>query len=213
VKSGERGGERNTLVHRRRREGFNKSRFREGFRAFFRSIDEKGRQRRVRFQIIACGPRAEAYSDFKKARESHPDAFNVLLVDSEGPVDQNSSALEHLRRIDKWDFPNCGEDTCHMMVQAMEAWFIAHTDALADFYGRELRLNQIPLNPNVEEVPKERLEIGLKSATKGTKKGEYHKGKHSHEILKRIDPVVVCERAPHCKKLFDVLTTAIEGTL
>jgi hypothetical protein len=190
--------------------GSDKRRFREGFRAFFKKIDGLAGEKRIQVRIISCGARTEAHSDFLRAIETHHDALNILLVDSEQPVDHKLNPKEHLRSVDKWSLPNCSADTCHLMVQAMEAWFIADIQALVGFYGQDFNRNSIPAHQNVEAIPKATLEDSLRSATKKTKKGAYHKGKHSHEILKRIDPDLVCKRAPHCEKLFDVLTKAIE---
>ncbi|MEK7407651.1 MAG: hypothetical protein AAB225_21445 [Acidobacteriota bacterium] len=56
---------------------------RAGFHAFLSEVIEAARRSRVRFQLVAAG--AQAVRDFMKALRQHPTAFNVLLVDSEGP--------------------------------------------------------------------------------------------------------------------------------
>lgn len=57
-----------------------------GFRAFLKSIAELAKKKRIRFDVIACGSINSTVEDFNTALESHSDAFNVLLVDSDGPV-------------------------------------------------------------------------------------------------------------------------------
>jgi hypothetical protein len=185
-------------------------RLREGFSVFFNKIVELAREQRIKLQFISCGARTETYADFLRAIETHPAALNILLVDSEQPVDHKLNPIEHLQSVDNWSLPGCSEESCHMMVQAMEAWFLADIEALAGFYGQGFNPNNIPARQDVEEIPKAMLEETLRTATRKTKKGAYHKGKHSHEILKRIDPDLVCKRAPHCKRLFNVMTRAIE---
>ncbi|GAB4285502.1 MAG: hypothetical protein Fur0025_17180 [Oscillatoriaceae cyanobacterium] len=59
---------------------------RQGFRTFLNSLYELGNSKGIDIRLIVCGSRDDAYEDFKLALESHPDAFNILLVDSEEPV-------------------------------------------------------------------------------------------------------------------------------
>jgi hypothetical protein len=188
-----------------------KLQFRHGLNKFFNELTTVARDKRIRWDLIACGSRNNAYSDFVNDElHQDPDAAVILLVDSEGPVSERCTPRQHLQQRDPWDMKRCDDNQCHLMVEMMEAWFIADLEALARFYGNDFNRKQIPANPNVEEIPKDVLEKSLRAATRQTKKGVYHKGKHSHEILKRIDPDLVCKRAPHCKRLFNVLTRAIE---
>src|SRR5918995_390123 len=61
-----------------------KAAVREGFQRFLQDIVRAARSQKVRWQIVACGPRQAAFENFLLALETHPEAFNVLLVDSEG---------------------------------------------------------------------------------------------------------------------------------
>ena len=127
----------------------------------------------------------------------------MLLVDSEGPV--AAPVWQHLKARDKWDRPfGVTDDQAHLMVQCMEAWFLADKECLAAFYGQGFIAKQLPQNTNVEQVPKSDAIRGLKMATRGTKKGEYSKGSHSFEILEGIDPGKV-KALPHAAKLLAVL--------
>ncbi|MFQ5794411.1 MAG: DUF4276 family protein [Candidatus Bipolaricaulia bacterium] len=127
-----------------------KARMRQGFGNFLEDLRHIARSRRIRWQIIACGPRNDAHNNFLMALETHPDAFNVLLVDSEGPVD--TSPCKHLEIRDGWSLPGVDDAHCHLMVQIMEAWLVADIDTLSDFYGHRFNPNPIPKNPNVEEI-------------------------------------------------------------
>lgn len=186
-----------------------KTRMREGFSGFCRAIIDRVRQRRIKWRVIACGPRNEAYHDFKVALEANPGAFNILLVDSEGPV--SAQPWEHLHARDGWDKPDADDSHCHLMVQTMEAWLIADLDALDRFYGADFRRTAIPDNPNVEEIDKARLLPALEAATRDTTKGPYHKTRHGPRILGELDVNRVRSAAPHCERLFSTLSDLIDS--
>jgi hypothetical protein len=63
----------------------------------------------------------------------------------------------------------------------------------------------------VEKIPKKDAIDGLKNATKDTRngKGGYGKGKDSGKILGEIRPQKVSQAAPHCRKLFEMISEAI----
>lgn len=176
---------------------------RRGFHGFLRDLVAVARSQRVLWQIVACGPRRVAFENFLIALETHPDAFNILLVDSEGPV--NNGPKEHLKSRDNWNVPDIGADHYHLMVQMMEAWLIADLAVLGKFYGQGFNANGIPRNPNVEQISKEDLEAALKMATRNTAKGEYHKIRHGPKLLSQLDAPKVRRAAPHCDSLFTTL--------
>ncbi|MDF0552275.1 DUF4276 family protein [Kamptonema sp. UHCC 0994] len=152
-----------------------KTLLRQGFSSFFNPIIKIVRSKKIGWKIIMCGSRNNAFRDFKNALEDHPDAFIILLVDSEAAI-KKQTPWEHLKSRDNWDAPGVDDTHCHLMVQAMEAWFIADVEALKKFYGQGFKENSIPKNLNVETIDKDSLEPSLKAATRDTKsKGEYHK--------------------------------------
>jgi hypothetical protein len=179
-----------------------------GFSAFLRDIVSLARKKRIKWFIIACGSRLSAFDNFQTALRSHAEAFNVLLVDSEGPI--NSEPRKHLRDRDGWDLSKVGDAQCHLMVQTMEAWIIADIAALKNFYRQGFHPGAIPKTADVEQIDKSALESSLKAATRKTQKGEYHKIRHASELLKRIDPVKVRNAAPHCRRLFLTLERKID---
>ena len=63
----------------------------------------------------------------------------------------------------------------------------------------------LPPRPDVENVSKRDLERGLRRATRPSSKGEYHKGRHSFEILAELDPGRMIAASPHAKRLVDTL--------
>ena len=83
-----------------------KDELRGGYRVFLRDIYDLASTKRIRCRIVMCGGRNSAFEDFKTAIQSHPQAFNVLLVDAEAPVVLGPWA--HLQQGDGWisSFPS-----------------------------------------------------------------------------------------------------------
>jgi hypothetical protein len=174
-------------------------------RAFGRFLSELGPEaweHEHELQIVACGSREATYEKFQRARKEHPHAFNVLLVDSDGPVE--TTPRHHLAG-GGWKLGSARDEQVHLMVQAMEAWLMADPDTLARFYGQGFAPSALPRTQNVENIPKNDLLPALRRATRGTSKGEYHKTRHAFDILARLNPEKVRSRAPHCARLFETI--------
>ena len=187
-----------------------KIQMREGLSTFLKDLVSLARSRRIKWQIIVCGSRNDAYDSFKTALKAHSTAFNILLVDSEGPITQEP--WQHLRDRDRWGLRRVNNTHCHLMVQAMEAWLIADVDALEKYYGQRFNKGAIPPNQDVEQISKRELERALKAATQKTKtKGAYHKTRHASELLARLDAKKVCNASKHCKRLFTTLIQKMNG--
>jgi hypothetical protein len=178
-----------------------------GFGQFLDPIRQVARERRVRWGVIACGPRNTAFEDFRTALRSHPNAFNVLLVDAEDAL--AGTPWEHLRQRDGWSGANLPDEHCHLMVRTVEAWIAADPTTLAGYYGQGFQAKALPTRKDIEAVDKERLIEALNRATAGTSKGRYHKIAHCSDLLGRIQPDVVRERAPHCDRLFTTLESLL----
>lgn len=80
------------------------------------------------------------------------------------------------------------------MVQCMEAWIVADSEALADYYGKNFHAKSLPNRHDLEQEPKSDLQAKLKKATEKIQKGEYAKIKHASKLLERIDPTKVAAR-------------------
>lgn len=177
---------------------FLRTQCRRGFSQFFAKTPLLGRMPKV----IACGGRSKTFDRFRRAlANASPDETVVMLVDSEALVTE--LPWSHLKQRDGWDRPDgAAEKNVHLMVQCMEAWFLADKDTLAAFFGQGFNRNKLPRRPSVEEVPKADLEKGLKEATRGcATKGAYDKGLHSFEILARLDTERILKASPHAKRL------------
>lgn len=180
-----------------------KTRCRQGFSAFLRKTGLEGRMPK----IIACGSRQATLDKFRSAFAAAVDVdFVVLLVDSESPVVRNTGPWQHLKGRDDWDRPaGAMDENAHLMVQCMEAWFLADEAALAGYFGAGFNPNSLPGRPEIEEVSKSEVEQGLKMASRNCKKGRYTKGSHSFGILAELDPDKVTGASPHAKRLISTL--------
>jgi len=182
-----------------------KTKCRQGFSEFFRKAGLEGRMPR----IVASGSRQAAYGDFCTAlNKAGADEFIILLVDSEAPVAQNhgDAPWSHLRAQDSWDKPaQATDDNAHLMAQCMEAWFVADRATLRAFFGQGFNENALQANPNVEEIPKQDLYAALDNASRNSQKGRYGKGRHSFDILTRIDPERVMDASHWAKRLIETL--------
>jgi hypothetical protein len=188
-----------------------KARLRKGFRGFFTELVQVACSKKIKWDIILCGSRNNAFRDFKIALAAHPDAFVILLVDSEAPV-VKQSPWEHLKSRDNWDAPAGVDEThCYLMVQTMEAWFMADIDTLKKFYGQGFKENAIPKNINVETIDKNSLERSLEAASRDTKsKGEYQKIQHASKLLEMLDVDKVRKASLECDRIFTTLTQFME---
>src|ERR1022692_2940269 len=124
-----------------------------GFDAFLQEIRERATSH-CKVWIVATGGTPER--DFGIAMRKHPAAWNVLLRDSEGPLQPNR--------------PASLAGSIFWMVEMMESWFHADKDALEAYYKTGFRKDALRANPNVEEIAKRDLIEGLKAATKDTTK-------------------------------------------
>ena len=159
-------------------------------------------------KVVACGSRQQAYEDFCHAYRGRRGGFAVLLVDSEAPV-VDDDPWSHLKRHDGWNQPKkAPDDSAHLMVQCMESWFYADKDLLAVFFGQGFKPNLLS-GAAIEDIPKRDVQTGLRSASRPSRKGTYRKGRHSFEILARLDADRVCAVSPHAKGLIETLTANV----
>ena len=184
-------------------------RLREGFNKLIGSRIRHGSHNRIRFKLIAGGSTEETINAFKKATLRHEGAFIILLIDSDQAY--APSLLMNLRNENQIR-ANVQDEQIHFMVQVMESWFLADVDALKEYYEQKFQENQLPRNPNVEQIPKSDVIAGLENATRGTSKGKYHKTRHAPQLLSNLNADKVCSAAPSCKRLFDVLQQLLSRT-
>lgn len=186
--------------------GSSKAACREAFLRFFQKLSNL----KLNPRVIASGGRMKAFQNFCDALQANKGDEILLLVDAERPV--TASVWHHLRMApDNWKKPRLAADKqAHLMVQSMEAWFMADKEAVSRYYGREFRVGSLPSRKDIENIPKDDLVPALERATRNTKKGRYHKTRHAFEILAVISPDKVQQRSPHGKRLFRALQEAAQ---
>ncbi|MGB7282682.1 MAG: DUF4276 family protein [Candidatus Acidiferrum sp.] len=181
--------------------GQTKTACRQAFRRFFEKVIPPGS-----FQVRASGDRASTFQDFRAALEKHANDYVILLVDSEEAV--TTGCWQHLRARtgDGWHQPvGTVDDQVHLMVQVMEAWFLADKPKLIAYYGQGFLDKSLPGQPNVELISKQDVFRILQHASRPTQKGEYHKTRHAFDLLEEIDPSRVRTASQHAARLFAVL--------
>ena len=186
-----------------------KAALRVGMDGLLGTLKHSARDRRLRWKLVCCGPRDMAFRGFRDALQNGDDSVIVLLVDAEGPV--GTTAREHLRTREGWDFTDVDDDAVHLMVQTMETWIVADPEALRRYYGQGFNAGALPTRPNLEEEPKASVENSLAGATARTQKGRYHKIRHASALLGSMDAERVKASCRHCGRLFDELGRMIDA--
>jgi hypothetical protein len=180
---------------------------RQGIDVFLLPLKEAARARSWHWKLVCCGGREEAFDAFVRDVHTGETTVVALLVDAESPVVTLPRA--HLQTQDGWDLGDVSDDAVHLMIETMEAWIVADTEALAAYYGQRFSANSLPKASNLETVAKTEVASALRQATRATQKGAYHKIRHASDLLQRIDRQKVRQRCPHCERLFEILGNMI----
>jgi hypothetical protein len=153
-----------------------------------------------RWRFLAVATKGAPAGEYRTALEANPEALNFLLLDSDEPL-KNGPRTNLLRRK---RLEGCDSESIFWMVQVMESWFLADTDALRLHYGDGFREKVLQGNPKVQEISKADVLSKLNRATKATKRGAYEKN-HAFVLLGLIDPDKVRKAAPECQRMFDTI--------
>jgi len=190
---------------------------RKGFGIFF----ERLLPGKVRVKVVACGSRSEAFRKFRTAHQGvMPGDYVILLVDSEEPVEPHVSPWDYLgkREGDKWPKPKSAtDDQIHLMVQCMEAWFMADREAVVEHFDKGLKTDDLPspVNGDIERISKATITAALEKAARkvgkavGTEKRAYHKVQDGFPLLEVIDPERVCRASQHVDRLRGILESIL----
>lgn len=173
----------------------------QGFDSLLKELKELARAKKISFKVIPSGSTDETYEEFIFSIKHSSQSFNLLLVDSDKPLEDKDTPKIFLQREKKWDLKKVEENQCHLMVQIMESWFLADSETLKSFYGQKFNSNAIPKTKDIEKILKDSVESSLDSATKNTQKGIYseNKLKHSSELLAKLSVEIIKVRAKHCQ--------------
>jgi len=189
---------------------------RQALRHFFSELDRLAKSQGDKVDFLMHGSRLSAYKGFCAALKNEPEKFHVLLVDSEDPVAHWGECWRHLRerQADNWSRPaGVKEAQCHLMVQAVEAWFFADPKAVEGYYKQGFQASILAVRQNVEEIPKGEHIAKLEAATRHSQKGLYHKTNHLPALLGKIDAAKVRARAWHCDQTFVTLSEKLGTNL
>jgi len=176
---------------------------RSGFDSFFSELKTAAREARSTLELVAA---KDGLSAYRKAQRTHPQAWNVLLKDSEQPM-----TADRLQLCRRFGIDQGFVDRVFWMVELMESWFLAHPKMLSDYYGVGFAVNSIGERADVERVPKAEVLNLLKRATRNTSKGEYSKVTHAPFLLEKLDSNRVRDRAEHCRQLFEAVIAKLAG--
>ena len=186
------------------------SNLRPGFHKIFEPHVNHARRQRIRFKLIAGGSRTEAVKDFLRSCRSRPSNVNVLLIDSEGPVPDTVSAIQSLRAQRFWDKSVvCDDDQVNLMVQAMEAWFIADPQALINHFGQDFNINALPSPQSAESVSPNDLTTAIHGGLRNSGRRRYDKVTDGVKLLQLVDRVKVAQYCQHFDRLMDYLSREI----
>ena len=186
-----------------------KGALRRGMEALLEPLKQKARAKSIRWKLVCCGPRDEAFRHFLNMLKDGDDSVVVLLVDGEEQV--TTAPVAHLQARDRWDMGGIDANSVHLMVQTMEAWIVADVDALSGYYGQGFNAGALPRAEDLERVGKLDLENSLHRATHRTQKGAYHKIRHASDLLRRMNAETVNARCLHFRLLFDQLGQMIDA--
>ena len=153
--------------------------------------------------VFPCGPRNEAFDDFKTALRDGSGNYPMLLVDSEEPVAESnqpaanpSGAWLHLAARDGWERPSgAQDDQAQLMVTTMETWLAADRNALAGHFPG-MNANALPPDADLESRLRQDVLGALQKATGG----RYRKGRDSFDVLSKVYPTVLQGKLPHFQR-------------
>jgi Domain of unknown function (DUF4276) len=170
---------------------------------FAKMIDNRG-------SVIACGGRVRTHEKFIE-HQPVKDEIVLLLVDSELPVAESDTALEHLRRKTEWSWPSwVREEHVHLMATTIETWISCDPEALVRYFGSAFNASKLVVTVPIESAEKETVLAKLKAATEGGKNGGYTKSpKHVAELLALLEPTKIADKASRFGRPFLVAIGAV----
>ena len=191
-------------------------RCKKAFASFLRKAGFAGRMPKV----LACGSRQDALEDYEAAIDNGDEA--ILLVDSEGPVDESCQAGDDFGNWKPWKHlekaslkanrlkrpAKADERDCHLMVECTENWSAADTCAVQDYYGAAIPKDELARLEKPELISKADVLKLLKNVARQSPilgKREYEKGKHTFELLKNANPEKVAEKCPWARRFVERL--------
>jgi len=175
--------------------------------AFTRLLINCGYQERA-FKIVACGPRNEAFKQFRlRFKNGQAENYIALWIDSEEPVADINKTWKHLATRDSsWIKPRAATDEQVLfMTTCMETLIAADRDTLKKHYGSRFKLNKLPPLARLEERRRDAILMALIQAS-GDK---YEKGEESFRILAKLNPETLQSHLPSFHRTRQILNTVL----
>jgi hypothetical protein len=159
-------------------------------------------------QIVACGPRNNAFKLFCTAHaQAQSDEVVLLLVDSEDQLQNIHEAWAHLKARDQWQPPpEATDNQVLLMVTCMETWLVTDRQALQLFYGHCLRESALPSLHNLEGRTRQAVQTALARATAKCERNEYQKGAHSFKLLAALTPATLMRHLPSFERMVNLVS-------
>jgi len=130
-------------------------------------------------------------------------------VDSEDPMLDIEKPWDHLSKRDKWIKPAKATDgNVFLMTTCMETLYAADPQALTVHFGPKFNAQQLPSQHNLESRHRHEVQESVARATKDCP-NQYAKGKHSYEILGKLNPDVLAEKLPSFKRTRRILDSVL----
>ena len=109
------------------------------------------------------------------------------------------------------------DDQVHLMVQCMEAWFMADREAVVEHFDKGLKTDDLPsrVDGDIERISKATITAALEKAARkvgkarGTEKRAYHKVEDGFSLLERVAPEKVCKASKHAHRLREILESIL----
>lgn len=181
--------------------------FRSSFKQHLLRLDP----RLVSLNVSPGGSTFETIRDFARAiKRGDPDCIVALLVDSEEAVTADSPAKHLASKLDSAGVPEHARVNVFLMVQCMEAWFLADRNALEECFGPQIQSIKFPGNPNVEAIAKDDVLGALDLAAKRIVMRRYNKIRDGSRILAKLDTALVASRSDHARRLHEFLVTSVQ---
>ena len=185
---------------------------RSGYSQLFQAHRDRARAKRLRFKLVAGGPRTETIKDFLRFCSTEPSSLNVLLIDSEGPVTDTVRYIsDSIRSLSVWNAGGfCSDEQLHLMVQAMEAWFVADPQSLRRHFGRDYNTRALPSPQAAETVSAADLVTAIRRGLPHSRRRRgYDKVSDGVELLRWIDVDIVSQHCVHFRRLWAFLDRSI----
>jgi hypothetical protein len=149
--------------------------FRKAWKEFLKPIAEHAARNGVnRFRCIPGRGGQSTIELFARPLPPQEGALRVLLIDSEGPVNDVSRPWAALRQK-----PPEGVDdgNCYLMVQCLETWLLADVEGLRRYYDAHKKCfndNKVSAWPDPERIARDIIQDALLAATSACKSPYAH---------------------------------------